>query len=213
MFSFLQPELKELILGNALLEPVTDMQTTCKFDLLLEVVRQDQALTLNLEYRTELFRDTTMAALLDHYIRLLQDFAANLDKSLAAINLLSREEENLLLRSKDRQDTVHYPADQTLHGLFERQVQKFPERTALVCAQEALTYKELNRRADQVAAAIRDILPEAGNPVVAVLLDRSPEMIIALLGILKAGGLICQSILIIRPTVSAICWTTAKQVC
>lgn len=186
MFSFLQPEAQELILGEALLERVEDIQTTCKFDLLLEAVKRDNTITLNLEYSMELFRDTTMVVFLDHYLRLLQDFTSNLHKSLAGINLLTLEEESLQLFGNDH--IACYPADQCIHQLFEEQVRKFPAKTALVWEREELTYTELNDRAGQVAVAIHMILPRIKNPIIAVLLDRSPEMIIALLGILKAGG-------------------------
>ncbi len=186
MFSFLQDPAKPQLDG-VLADPLNTLPITCKFDILLEAVQQDHSITLNLEYRTELFRDTTMAAFLDHYTRLLQRFNLNLDKPLAAIDILSPEEEQQLLTSNGKESIAAYP-DCTLHSLFEAQVRRVPEKTALVWQHETLTYAALNRRAEQLAAAVRPVLAATGNPVVAVLLDRSPEMIIALLGILKAGG-------------------------
>ena len=184
MFSFVHEERTDLLLGDAILEPVQDIYDTSKFDLLLEGVKAGEHIELNLEYSTDLFREATATALLQHYVNLLQQIAAQQDQTLAEINILTADEAQRLLTD----NKAGYPEDKCLHQLFEEQANKFPDKTALVWQQQEITYAALNAKANDVAAAISAVLPTAKNPIIAVLLDRSPDMIATLLGILKAGG-------------------------
>jgi amino acid adenylation domain-containing protein len=187
MFSFLQNDQSDISLGTAILEPVKDIYDSSKFDLLLEAVKTTRHMELTLEYSTDLFSEAAATALLQHYINLLQQITALPDKKLSAINILTPAEEQWLLTGNNNTH-ANYPIGICLHQLFEEQVSKFPHHTALVWNSEEITYAALNTKANQVAAAIKATLPDAKNPIIAVLLDRSPEMIAALLGILKAGG-------------------------
>jgi amino acid adenylation domain-containing protein len=187
MFSFFHEERIELRLGEALFESINDIDNTSKFDLLLQAIKTTNGIELTLEYSTDLFSDHTISKLLDHYENILKDISSNLNKSLAEINILTPAEEKLIL--VDLNNTLaDYPEDKCLHQLFEEQVARFPEKTAVIWNEQEITYAELNTRADQIAAVVRAVLPIAKNPVIAVLLDRGPEMIVTLLGILKAGG-------------------------
>ena len=190
MFSFLQAEedASYLPIGNARLEHVRDIEyNASKFDLLLLVMTTDSGIELFLEYSTDLFSDNTAAGLLGHYVKILEDIISNLDKTLADTRILDPAAEQKILTSLHAAGAA-YPADKCIHQLFEEQVAKFPAKTALACEGQEITYSELNLRAERVAAAIRSALPTARNPIIAVLLDREPIMIPALLGILKAGG-------------------------
>jgi amino acid adenylation domain-containing protein len=187
MFSFFHEEQTKLQLGGARFDPIKDIDNTSKFDLLLQATKTNKGLELTLEYSTDLFSDQTVSRLFDHYENLLREIIRNLNKSLAGINILTPAEEKLILIDLNN-TRANYPTDKCLHQLFEEQVTKFPQKTALIWNSQEIDYAELNTKADQVAAAIRSVLPAAKNPIVAVLLDRGPEMIITLLGILKAGG-------------------------
>ena len=203
MFAFLHEDSADIPLGDAVLESINDIYDTSKFDLLFQGAKRSNGIELSLEYSTDLFTEDFAASFLDHYVNLLQEITLDHNRSLAAIDILTPVEEKSILFDGNH-SSANYPADKCLHHLFEEQAAKFPSKAALVwydqeatprTAQptthqtaQALTYADLNARSHQVAASIRTVLPDAKNPIIAVLLDRTPEMIIALLGILKAGG-------------------------
>ncbi len=184
MFSFTHRDRHDLLLGDALLEPVKDIYDSSKFDLLLEGIKTGEVIELHLEYSTDLFGEPAVTRLLDHYVNLLEIAEDSLNKRLADIRILAPEEQALLLEA----DHTGYPAGSCLHQLFEEQVQKYPANAALIWQGQETSYLGLDLMANRVAAAVRFVLPDAVNPIVAVLLDRGTTMIATLLGILKAGG-------------------------
>ncbi|HVI48024.1 MAG TPA: amino acid adenylation domain-containing protein, partial [Chitinophaga sp.] len=176
MFSLLHENRDVLPLGDATLEPLNDICYTSKFDLLLEGVRTGSQLKLNLEYSTELFSDATAERFLQHYVNLLQEINSYLNNTLADINILQPAETQWLLT--DCNDTAaRYPEDICIHQLFEEQVKLHPDNVALVFEDKQLTYAALDAKATQLAAAIQEAMPANENQVIAVMLDRSPEMI------------------------------------
>ncbi|ASZ13464.1 non-ribosomal peptide synthetase [Chitinophaga pendula] len=187
MFTFLHEEQSTLQLGEAVLTPVNNIYDISKFDLLLSGVKAGDDITLSLEYSTDLFREETALRMMTHYLQLLTDAMARPEAKLSSLQLLTPEEKNeLLTMLSDTQ--VHYPANTSIYELFLKQVQQFPNNIALHWEGQDISYAVLEQMAGQVANAIRHALPGAVNPIIAVLIDRRPEMVIALLGILKAGG-------------------------
>jgi amino acid adenylation domain-containing protein len=187
LFSFQHEERDHITLGGALLTPVKDIYEASKFDLSVHGIKTGHTIELIAEYNNDLFDESTIAGLLQHYVNLLQAITTNLNRRIADISILSAAEEKMIL-AEGNNCFVNYPAHKCLHELFEEQAVKFPARTALVWNDEEITYHTLNQQANQVAAAIQRTLREAKNPIIAVLLHRGAEMVIALLGILKAGG-------------------------
>ena len=160
---------------------------TAKFDLTLSVSETAQGLRVSLQYNTDLFEDATIARWLGHYETLLEAIVKEPDRSLSEFSFLRQEEREQLLLDWNKTAT-EYPRDACVHELFEAQVQRTPDKTALICGEEQLTYAELNQHANQLA---HHILKEAGvrpGDLVGVCLERGLELIIALLGILKVGG-------------------------
>ena len=106
---------------------------------------------------------------------------------------------------------AEYPGDRCVHELFEEQVAKTPEATAVVFEEDELSYAELNRRANQLAHYLRElgVKPDAR---VAICVERSLEMIVALLAVLKAGGAYVRWIRPIRSNGCASCWKIAAPV-
>lgn len=187
MFTFLHEEQSTLQLGDAILTPVYDIYDISKFDLLLSGVKAGDDIRLSLEYSTDLFREETALRMMTHYLQLLTDTMNKPEASIASLQLLLPAEKNdLLSMLSDTQ--VLYPTQTSIYELFLQQVQQFPKNTALHWEEVGISYATLEQRAGQVASAIRLALPDARNPIIAVLIDRRPEMVIALLGILKAGG-------------------------
>ena len=157
------------------------------FDLTLFIADVgDGTLRATLQYKRDLFEPETMARLAGHYRTLLESVVAEPAGRISALRILSDPEAHQLLVEWNDTDSP-YPRDRTLHGLFEDEVDEAPDVVALVNGDAALTYRELDRRANQLSHHLRaaGVGPEHR---VGVLIDRSLEMIVAILGILKAGG-------------------------
>ena len=164
-----------------------DVETgAAKFDLYLEMEDEAEGLTARFMYRTDLFSAETISRLQANFTTLLEGIAANPAESVATLPLLTEKERNQLL--VEWNDTrVEYPASQCLYDLVKVAAQQSPNSIAVKAGSESVTYQELERRSGQVAARLR----EAGvRPDVAVGLyfERSIEMIVGILGALKAGG-------------------------
>ncbi|HYY98003.1 MAG TPA: amino acid adenylation domain-containing protein, partial [Pyrinomonadaceae bacterium] len=143
-------------------------------------------LRLQALYADDRFDDATAERLLAHLKRLLLDIAAGADKSLADVRMLGEDERRRVLTGWN-ETAKTYPREQTIQQLFEAQAERAPEAAAVVCGEEQLTYAELNARANRLAHHLREkgVGPET---TVGILLERSAEMVVALLGVLKAGG-------------------------
>jgi amino acid adenylation domain-containing protein len=157
-----------------------------KFDLTLSVIEEKAGLVVTMWYSSDLFEAETTKRMLGHYQKLLESIVANPQQRLIDLQMLTDSERHQLLF--ERNDTAKaYPKDACLHELFERQAERTPENVAVVCESDRLTYAELNRRANQLARHLQrsGVGPES---TVALLMERSVEMIISIIGVLKAGG-------------------------
>ncbi|MGA2078247.1 MAG: amino acid adenylation domain-containing protein, partial [Terriglobia bacterium] len=136
-------------------------------------------------YKTDLFEPGTIRRLLDHLVMVLKGVTADPDLRLSELPLLTEREREKLLCWRGRK--VDYPREATLNQIFEAQAERTPDHVAVVFEDRSLTYRQLNERANRLAHYLRKfrIRPDA---LVGVLMDRSLEMIVALLGILKSGG-------------------------
>ncbi|MEU7384912.1 amino acid adenylation domain-containing protein [Streptomyces sp. NPDC042207] len=162
-------------------------RTAAKFDLLLYVNRADDAYEFELEFNTDLFTRDTAERILRNYARLLASLGnAGVDAPVGTPSMTRDEERNLILG--DWNDTQVAHPDGTIADVIEEQVRRSPDSLAVEFEGKAYTYDELNRRANQVASRIRTILGTTGaGPFVGVFMERSAEMVIALLAIVKAG--------------------------
>ncbi|MCW3466089.1 non-ribosomal peptide synthetase [Chitinophaga nivalis] len=157
-----------------------------KFDFSMEVFDEEEALVYIIEYATDLFRKDTIARIAGHFENLIQRVLAAPEQHVATLTLLSDYEYEEFIH-KFNQTARAYAADSTMQAWFEKQVALSPDSIALVGEQETLTYRQLNDRANHLAGSLRKkgVVPDS---IVAVLLRRSPELVISLLAILKAGG-------------------------
>ncbi|REJ55603.1 MAG: amino acid adenylation domain-containing protein [Microcystis aeruginosa DA14] len=168
---------------------VTDLppeNTTAKFDLTLAMVSTDDGLKGVWEYNTDLFESSTIERLSGHFLNLLGGIAANPQARISQLPLLTESETNQLLIEWNNTQ-VDYPEYKCIHQLFEEQVKRTPDAVAVVCSQQQLTYNELNCRANQLAHYLQKlgVKPEE---LVGICLERSLDMIVGLLAILKVGG-------------------------
>lgn len=158
-------------------------QSASQFDISVTI---DPELTRKIlvAYNTDLYNADTIARFLRHYERLLEFAAANPDQLIAKFQILSDHERRQL--HDWNETTVSFPQC-CVHELFEAQAQQNPDSVAVVFEEQQITYRDLDCRADQVARRLRTmgVKPEV---VVGICVERSPELVIGLLGILKAGG-------------------------
>ena len=161
--------------------------TTAKFDLALDLWESPDGLWGHLEYRTELFAHDSIVRLAEHFVRILEAVVANPDGRVSELAMLGEAERRQIV--DDWNDTaVEHPRDRCLHQLFEAQVERTPDATALVFGTEALTYRELDDRANRLAHHLRSLGVGAESDGGGLLYSARWTAIVALLGILKAGG-------------------------
>ena len=139
-----------------------------------------------LEYNGSAYNEDTIIRIKNHFLAVLKETAENIEIPLLAIEMLSREEKNCLLFAFNN-TAAEYPVDKTIHELFTEQAERTPASIALVSRNITLTYKELDCRANQLADYLRGRGVQA-DTVIGLLMDRSIEMIISILAVLKAGG-------------------------
>jgi amino acid adenylation domain-containing protein len=178
--------LSTLKLPDLTLSPVKIEAGTAKFDLTLLLNDTPQGLRGTFEYRTDLFEAKTIARMVGHFQTLLEGIVAHPEWRLSELPLLTKAEWVQLLKVRNAA-CVEYPRDRCIHQWFEAQVKRTPDAIALVFEDQQLSYAELNARANQLARYLRK-RGVRSDSVVAVMEDRTPGMVIALLGVLKAGG-------------------------
>ncbi len=159
---------------------------TTQFDLSLDMVEQQEELIGTFEYSSDLFNTDTINCIAENFQNLLAGIVANPKQQIASLPLLTKAAENDLLW-KWNNNKIEYPQDKCIHQLFENCVNKTPNAVAVVFQQQRLTYEELNNKANQLAHYLHS-LGVNKNVLVGICVDRSVEMIVALLGVLKAGG-------------------------
>ncbi|MFP4409953.1 amino acid adenylation domain-containing protein [Coleofasciculus sp.] len=168
------------------LSPLEIESVTAKFDLTLAIEEKESGLRGVWEYNSDLFDGTTISRMAGHFQMVLAGIVANPEQSMSELPLLTEAERHQLL--VEWNDTeADYPKTKCIHELFEEQVEKTPDAVALVCADERLTYRELNAKANQLAHYLQTLGVES-ETLVGICVERSPLMVIGLLGILKAGG-------------------------
>lgn len=159
---------------------------TSKCDLLLYITTEGAVWDCELEYATDLFRAETVARMATCFEELLHSIIANPDEEIGRLNLLPANERHRLLVEWNATEQK-YPEDPCVHQLFEAQAERTPDAIAVEFGNQSLTYRALNRRANQLAHELRARGVGPDVPV-AFCLERSQEMVVGLLGILKAGG-------------------------
>ncbi|HLF24983.1 MAG TPA: amino acid adenylation domain-containing protein [Anaerolineae bacterium] len=186
MLALLNAPLPALKGAGLTLTPMEISTTTSIFDLALYLRESEGALQIRAEYSTDLFDAAAIRRMLSHFQRLLEGVVADPTRRLSDLPLLTDEERQHVLAvwNDTRRDS---PPDTCLPELFEAQVMRTPDAIALVFEDQRLTYAALNARANQLARRLRrlGVGPES---LVGICLERSIEMVIALLGVLKAGG-------------------------
>jgi aspartate racemase len=157
------------------------------FDLEMHLWTQpDHSLRGSVVYSTDLFDTATIQRMVGHFQALLMRIQADPDTKIDRLPLLTEAEGRQIL--VEWNDTAaEYPRDKCVHELFEEQARRSPDAIAVICEEHRLTYRELNEQANRLAHHLRSLGVGQGT-VVGIRLRRSPELIAAMLGVLKAGG-------------------------
>ncbi|MFF9607747.1 condensation domain-containing protein, partial [Streptomyces sp. NPDC014684] len=167
-------------------EPVEIERGVAKFDLTLTAVESADGLRAVLEYRTDLFERATIERMAGHFTTLAASVAAAPGARLSELNMLTEGERREILVDWNGV-AGPYPETATIHRLIEERVAAGPEAVAVTHGDRSWTYGEINARANQLAHHLRGAGVRS-DTLVAVCLDRSPDLIAAVLGILKAGA-------------------------
>ncbi len=168
---------------------VTDIAThtdAATLDLSLYAVMANGCLTTTFEYNTDLFDADTIRRMIGHFETLLRGILTTPDQRISDLPMLADGERNQLLVEWNDTSADH-PFCKSIHALFEEQVERSPTAVAVVFEGKQLTYRELNIKANQLASALRN-LGVGPDVLVGICVERSLDMVVGLLGVLKAGG-------------------------
>lgn len=167
-------------------EPVRLDTETAILDLSVNVIESDQDIEMRFSYRTDLFEHATIARMVGHFQTLLQAAVGDPEHPVSRLPLLTAAERHRLLVEWN-DIAAEYTPTKCIHQMVEAQSGQTPHAIAVVCENQSLTYGELNQRANKLAHHLRrrGVGPEI---VVAMCMERSLEMIVGILGVLKAGG-------------------------
>ncbi|HEX3531788.1 MAG TPA: amino acid adenylation domain-containing protein [Thermoanaerobaculia bacterium] len=186
MLVFLNVPPVDLELPGLKVEGVRIDRESAQFDLTFYLHEEGGRLGGHLEYNTDLFDDATVDRLLGHYRNFLERAAADPARQVLEIPVLAEAERQQALVDWNR-TAEDFPAESCLHELFEGQAARQPEAPGLIFDSRAVTYAELNRRANQLAHHLLRLGSGRGGRI-GVSLERSPDVAVALLAVLKAGS-------------------------
>ncbi|WP_338868536.1 non-ribosomal peptide synthase/polyketide synthase [Myxococcus stipitatus] len=185
MLALQNAPVSELALEGLELRPVEFSHSTAKFDLTLALSENQGRFEGAFEFNTDLFDGATIERMAEHFTTLLESAVSRPESPLAALELLPAHERQQVLVKWN--ESTAFPDDACVHHLFQAQVARTPDATALVVGTTRLTYRQLDARANQLAHALRarGVGPDVR---VAVCLHRTVDLVVALLSILKADG-------------------------
>lgn len=170
---------------GVVLENISNKTDIGATNILFTFNRINNCLEASIEYKSSIYEKQTVDRIKNHYINVLREVVFNTDIKICDIDMLSEKEKTQLIYDFNNTYT-EFSRESTIHKLFEEQVIKTPNSIAVVNEEKHLTYEELNVKANQLANLLRERGARTED-VIAIIMDRSIEMIVSLLGILKAG--------------------------
>ncbi|HQA67127.1 MAG TPA: amino acid adenylation domain-containing protein [Aggregatilineales bacterium] len=185
MFAMQRSPLAEHQLDGVRFSPVLIDNGTATFDLTLSLVEDGDDVSGMMEYNSDLFEPETVDRMIGHFVTLLEAAVADPDTRIVDLPLLTKAEREQIL--VEWNDTTALLPDLCLHQFVERQALERPNAPAVIDAETVVSYAELNARANKLAHALRKrgVGPET---IVGLSVERSVDMFVGLLGVLKAGG-------------------------
>ena len=186
MFSFQNLPIPDIDLPGLTLSPIDIETNTARFDLSVDIAERKEGLKLHFEYNLDVLDSATIERMPEHFRGLLEGFVRKPDARIADLPMLTEMARRQPIGTGHGASAA-YPKDKCVHVLFEEQVARSPDAVAVTCEGNCLTYRELNERANRLARQLKKhgIGPDA---LVGVWVERSLDMVVAVLGALKAGG-------------------------
>ncbi|WP_346762728.1 non-ribosomal peptide synthetase [Agaribacillus aureus] len=187
MFAYQNYKKEAFVMDNLTITKVEKAVTHAKFDLTLEITEEHSGqLNCAFDYNVDIYDDEMIRRLVDHYQILVQRLAENRELPVKDIPILTdKEHEEMVFHWNET--SKPYPKDKCFHQLFEEQVKKTPNAIALSFGKKSMTYDALNRKANKLAHLLISMGIEKED-FVGIQLDRSFEMVISVLAVLKSGG-------------------------
>ncbi|MCU0288247.1 MAG: condensation domain-containing protein, partial [Acidobacteria bacterium] len=197
-------EMAELHAGDIAFKPYPLKNNTAKFDITLFTWENGEDISFSLEYCTALFKPGTISRMKEHFLYIIGQLTnrsdSTLNMTIGELDILSETEKQQLLYQFNNTE-IDFPRDQTIHELFAEQVTRTADRIVLInkalpIPQKSvkektfyyLSYRQLNEQAGQVAAYLQFGQHVQPHDLVVILMDNSAELIVAILGVLKAGA-------------------------
>ncbi|MCB2311584.1 condensation domain-containing protein [Clostridium tagluense] len=177
---------QNLIVASENIHNIEKVKSIKNNNLLVTFNKREENIEFKLFYNKEYYDLEMMRRLFSAFNRLLMQVVDNPDINIHEIDILPQEEKNKILFDFNN-TKIEYEKDKTIHQIFEEQVKKNPDNIAVVYEDEQLTFRELNRKANNLAHILRKKGAKQ-DTIIGLMVDRSVEMIIGILGILKAGG-------------------------
>ncbi|WP_182274989.1 non-ribosomal peptide synthetase [Bacillus velezensis] len=160
-----------------------------EYELVLEVIEpanESQNYILNWKYDANLFEEETISRINEHYLHLINEFLSDPTQQMVDVSVMSEAEMDIVL--KQWNDTSsEYPREMCIHELFREKTKQVPMKTALIYDDVHLTYEELDVRSDKLASYLKHC-GVGHNQMVGIFMDRSAELVVSMLGILKSGA-------------------------
>jgi|GEM_PF-1049508 len=176
----------DISIGGVSIKEITGNVRVAKFDMTITGYERSDGFIMDFEYNTDLFEQETVERIMKYYQGVIQTIIATPDVKVGDINILDKEEREKLLRRFN--DTYRdFPKHECTHELFEKQAKIRPDKTALVFGDDKLTYAQLNEASNKFARYLR-VNGVGRGTYVAIMVERSIDMLVGVLGILKAGG-------------------------
>lgn len=185
MFAYQSEEMIDVIFEDKKAELLSIPITTSKYDFTFNIMPREEDVVVMVEYCAELYKESTMQRLADSY-KLILEQLLEYDKKVRDISVISEaEQEKLLYGFNDT--AIDYLKEKCVHQMFEEQVNKMPDKEAVITCDKILTYNELNETANRIAHSLIEKGIDVGD-IVAFALNRNSNLIAVILGILKAGA-------------------------
>lgn len=185
-FALQNIDLKPVIIDGAIVRPYQIRHKVSHFDMVFEVLENKNEIDIIIEFSTTLFKKASIQRFGKSFKTILEEITSNPDIEIGNIKALTQNELKQILF--DFNDTSkEYSQNKLIHQLFEEQVTKQPDAIAVEYKNQQVPYRELNEHSNSLAAILREQVTEAGK-LIAIVIDRSIEIIIGVMSILKAGG-------------------------
>ncbi|WP_268624671.1 non-ribosomal peptide synthetase [Paenibacillus alvei] len=186
MFALENTEHREFDLDGLQVKPYGAEYGMAKFDLNLTVTEDGDGLYCTMEYATALYNRSTIERLCGHFLQVVGSMTHNPQAAISSLQMVTSEEK-AQLQHEFNGTVMEYSSDKTVHELFAEQVERTPEAVAVVSGSEQLSYRDLNRKANQLAWKLREYGVSAEQPV-GIIVERTLDTVVAVMAVLKASG-------------------------